>query len=71
MTFHRSLRSLALLCLLVAWPARGLAQEATLSGSVKDPSGGVLPGVTVTAIHEATGNTFLAVTDETGTFRLF
>jgi len=70
MTFDRSFRLLAVLCLLMAWPASGLAQEATLSGSVKDPSGGVLPGVTVTAIHEATGNTFLAVTDETGAFRL-
>ena len=30
----------------------------------------MLPGVTVTAVHEATGNTFAAVTDERGKFRL-
>ena len=37
---------------------------------MKDSSGGVLPGVTVTALHEATGNTFVAVTDTVGAFRL-
>jgi hypothetical protein len=51
-------------------PLRGSAQEATLSGSVTDASGGVLPGVTVTALHEASGNTFVAVTDARGAFRL-
>jgi DNA-binding NtrC family response regulator len=30
----------------------------------------VLPGVTVTAVHEATGNTFLAVSNEQGAFRI-
>lgn len=58
------------LCLL-CWPAtNGAAQEATFNGLVKDSSGGVLPGVTVTATHRDTGNTFLAVTDEQGAFRL-
>ena len=51
-------------------PAAAIAQEATLSGTVVDSTGGVLPGVTVTAVHIATGNTFVAVTDEHGTFRL-
>jgi hypothetical protein len=46
------------------------AQEATLSGTVTDSTGGVLPGVTITAVHEATGNRFSAVTDERGAFRL-
>ena len=41
-----------------------------MSGAVTDATGGVLPGVTVTALHEASGNTFLAVTDERGGFRL-
>ncbi len=35
-----------------------------------DSTGGVLPGVTVTAVHEATGNTFVGVTDERGVFRI-
>jgi len=46
------------------------AQEATLSGTITDSTGGVLPGVTVTATHEATGNTFVAVTDERGGYRI-
>src|SRR5882672_9912924 len=51
-------------------PVPGYAQEATVTGTVVDQTGGVLPGVTVTALHEATGNTFVAVTDERGIFRL-
>jgi len=47
-----------------------VTQDATVSGTVTDSSGGVLPGVTVTALHEATGNTFVAVTNERGAFRL-
>jgi hypothetical protein len=55
---------------LLALPVAGYAQEAALAGSVTDSTGGVLPGVTVTAVHEATGNTFVAVTDERGAFRI-
>lgn len=50
--------------------ARLWAQEATLGGSVTDSTGGVLPGVTVTVLHQASGNTFVGVTDERGAFRL-
>ena len=68
---RRILQGLALIALLITLlPAIGNAQEATLTGTVRDTTGGVLPGVTVTALHEATGNTFLAVTDEIGGFRL-
>jgi hypothetical protein len=56
-------------CAVIALPQIALAQEAVLSGTVTDSSGGVLPGVTVTAVHTATGNSFLAVTDERGGFR--
>ena len=48
----------------------GYAQEASLSGTVVDSTGGVLPGVTVTVVHNASGNTFAAVTDDHGAFRL-
>ena len=61
---------LAIIGALLAVPVMGFAQEATLSGTVTDSTGGVLPGVTVTALHEATGNTFIAVTDQRGGFRL-
>ena len=46
------------------------AQQATITGTVTDTSGGVLPGVTITIIHEETGNTFEAVTDAQGQFRV-
>ena len=65
------LRGLMAACAIVAFvPAAGFAQEATLSGTLTDSTGGVLPGVTVTALNEASGNTFVAVTDERGSFRL-
>ncbi len=54
-----------LLCAVSAF-----AQQATISGTVTDTSGGVLPGVTITVIHEETGNTFEAVTDAQGQFRI-
>jgi hypothetical protein len=55
---------------ILALPVAGYAQEAVITGAVTDTTGGVLPGVTVTAVHEATGNTFVAVTNERGTFRI-
>jgi hypothetical protein len=55
---------------LVAVPTAGYAQEAVLAGMVTDSTGGVLPGVTVSAIHEATGNRFQTVTDERGLYRI-
>jgi hypothetical protein len=51
-------------------PVTGYAQEAVVSGTVTDSTGGVLPGVTVTALHEASGNTFIGVTDARGAFRM-
>src|SRR5436190_883265 len=38
--------------------------------SITPPTGGVLPGVGITAVLEATGNTFVAVTDERGFYRM-
>jgi hypothetical protein len=45
------------------------AQVAGLAGTVTDATDAVLPGVTVTAVHAATGNNFVAITDETGRYR--
>src|SRR5256885_6174541 len=56
--------------ILVTLPITAYAQEAVVTGTVTDTTGGVLPGVTVTATNEATGNVFDAVTDGTGTYRL-
>ena len=59
-------RRVLLVWALLVLPATGFAQEAVLTGTVTDSTGAVLPGVTVTAIHEATGNRFVGVTDERG-----
>src|SRR5580765_1065517 len=56
--------------LTLATPIAAFAQEAVLTGTISDTTGGVLPGVTVTAVHEATGNTFTSVTDERGIYRI-
>ena len=55
---------------IVAMPGVGLAQEATIGGTITDSTSGVLPGVAVRAVHEATGNQFETFTDERGVFRL-
>ena len=55
---------------LLALPLPASAQEATLGGTIVDSTGSVLPGVTVTATHVATGNRFVAVTDGRGAFRV-
>src|SRR5437870_4066521 len=55
---------------LLAMPAVAHAQEAVLTGSVTDTTGSVLPGATVRAVHEASGNTFEAVTDPRGAYRI-
>ena len=41
------LRRLILLGAMLALPALAFAQEATVTGTVADSTGGVLPGVTV------------------------
>ena len=58
------------LSLAVSIPSGAAAQEATFTGTITDATGAVLPGVTVTAIHDTSGNTFVAVTDGRGEFRL-
>jgi len=57
-------------CAFFALPQPTSAQEATLNGSVRDNTGGVLPGVTVTATHEAAGTTYIGVTDAAGLYRI-
>ena len=63
-------RRLILLSSMLALPAMALAQEAVLTGTITDSTGAVLPGVTVQAVHEASGNNFEAVTDGRGVFRI-
>src|SRR5438477_9304157 len=63
-------RVVLVLALLALSPLKGFAQEAVLTGTITDSTGGVLPGVTVTATHTETGNTFVGVTDEKGGYRV-
>ncbi|MGH9253814.1 MAG: TonB-dependent receptor domain-containing protein, partial [Vicinamibacterales bacterium] len=61
--------ALAVVAILVL-PGVGRAQEATLGGTVTDSTSGVLPGVAVRAVHEATGTQFETFTDDRGAFRI-
>src|SRR4029434_2788091 len=55
---------------LFLFPAITQTPDATVNGTVTDTTGAVIPGVTVTALHTATGNTFFAVTDDRGHYRI-
>ena len=55
---------------VLAWPGAVYAQEASVLGTLTDTTGGVLPGVTVVAQEDSTGNVFLGVTDGTGLYRV-
>ncbi len=74
MSFDGSLRAAMAVVLaglgLLAVPTLGAAQttSASVSGSVQDPQGGVLPGVTVTLTSHTQGNTLTTTTDEEGRF---
>src|SRR5262245_20307166 len=58
-----------LLTLLVSLPSPAWAQETALAGTIIDSTGAVLPGVTVTATHVASGNVFTAVSEPNGDYR--
>lgn len=65
-----TLRWMIVLASMLLWPGVGRAQESVINGTVTDTTGGVLPGVTVTAVHTATGNTYVSFTDERGGYRI-
>ena len=58
---------IGLLCML---PFDALAQETALSGLIPDTTDAVLPGVTVTAVHVESGNSFVGVSDTDGRYRI-
>jgi len=53
---------------LVSSPVLAQITTGTVSGNVKDPTGGVIPGATVVLTSETRGTTSVAVTNETGNF---
>src|ERR1044071_1241227 len=66
----RSCRVLLIVAMCVALPALANAQ-ASIAGVVRDPSGGVLPGVTVEAASDALIEKVRSVTtDGTGQYRI-
>ena len=65
------MRIVCVFTILLASPLTGWAQTtATLAGRVLDPSGGVLPGVVVTARQIETGLVRTATTDADGRYTL-
>jgi Carboxypeptidase regulatory-like domain len=67
-------RALTLLsCCAFLLPAAARAQgvtTASMTGLVKDASGGVIPGATVTAVHQPSGTSYEAVTGGDGRFTM-
>ncbi|MCC6162399.1 MAG: TonB-dependent receptor [Acidobacteria bacterium] len=59
---------LCLVLLVGALPASAQNITGRIGGRVTDSSGGVLPGVTVTLLNEATGISRTVITDESGTY---
>ena len=51
-------------------PALAQVTTADVVGTVSDSSGGLLPGVTITARNDATGNTETMITDAGGNFQI-
>src|SRR5262245_25251244 len=66
----RCVVTLVALILALAPAIAAAQQQAGLSGTITDSTGAVLPGVTVVATHVETGNTFEAVTDSEGHYRI-
>ena len=65
----RNLKYLFLLLLvLVALPVATLAQNATLVGTVTDPQGGSIAGVTITITNTATGAVKTVTTNDSGSY---
>src|SRR5262249_37175010 len=66
---HKSLRYLPFLFLLLAvLPGVSFAQNATVVGTVTDPSGAVMPNVNVTVTNAATGWTRTYTTNDSGQY---
>ena len=56
------------LSLALSIPAFGQISNATVSGTIEDPTRAVLPGVTVTATNTATGVVTTVLTNEAGVY---
>ncbi len=66
----RSIGLVAILCIMGSWAPSVSAQSftATLRGTVRDPSGAVIPGATITIRNVSKGWTRTTVTNESGDY---
>jgi hypothetical protein len=60
----------ALVCLALSTPVFGQSSNATVSGTVADPTSALIPGVTITATNNATGVVSTVVSNEAGAYAL-
>ena len=68
---RQRLKLVALLVFLTAGPADAqISSEGTVRGVVRDAGGGVLPGVTVTAVSPTVPGTHISVSESDGQYRL-
>ena len=68
---RQRLKLVALLVFLTAGPADAqISSEGTVRGVVRDAEGGVLPGVTVTAVSPTVPGTHISVSESDGQYRL-
>src|SRR5262245_41962076 len=67
----RRLCLVAFIVCLMPYGAQGFAQviNASLAGTVSDPTGAFVPGVEITATHTGTNVPAVALTNESGTYR--
>jgi len=56
--------------LLFSIPLFSQSTNATVSGTVNDPSGAIVPGVTITATNNATGVSSTAISNEAGVYNI-
>ena len=59
-----------LLVILFSLPSCLRAQTASITGTITDPSGGLVPNAKVTAVNVFTGASQSAQTDESGVYRI-
>src|SRR5678815_5356620 len=66
----RATLAAALLCLLVGAHAFAQTANATLGGSVSDPTGALIPGVSIKATNTETGIVNTTLSNESGVYQL-
>lgn len=70
MTFHKKSLALAVTLVLLVCGAPAWAQEGKVNGIVRDTTGAVIPGATITATNQATNASQTAMTGGHGTYSL-